>query len=61
MDSQGRVFVLEVNGNPDIGPSAGFARSLRAGGWEYADFVNALVHQACQRANREAANVKPGG
>jgi D-alanine-D-alanine ligase len=46
VDAQGNVFVLEINGNPDIGPSAGFARALRAGGMDYATFVDQLVRTA---------------
>ena len=42
MDSSGRVFVLEVNANPDIGPDAGFARMLRARGIRYEEFANQL-------------------
>jgi D-alanine-D-alanine ligase len=49
MDDQGRLYVLEVNGNPDIGPTAGFARSLRAAGMAYADFVERLVQTASER------------
>ena len=28
------IYILEINGNPDIGPSAGFARALGAAGIE---------------------------
>jgi D-alanine-D-alanine ligase len=45
-DDQGRVFVLEVNGNPDIGPSAGFARSLRSAAIVYEEFVERLVNNS---------------
>ena len=43
------IYILEINGNPDIGPSAGFARALRAAGIEYADFVERLVRTAAYR------------
>ena len=43
MDEQGRVYVLEINGNPDIGPSAGFARAPCAANAHYEDFVTGLV------------------
>jgi D-alanine-D-alanine ligase len=49
MDGGGRVFVLEVNGNPDIGPSAGYARALAAAGYEYDDFIERLTCRAQQR------------
>ncbi len=49
MDMQGEVFILEVNGNPDIGPTAGFARALRAGGISYEEFVDRLVRTARSR------------
>ncbi len=50
MDGQGQVYVLEINGNPDIGPSAGLARALRAGGWSYADFIERIVQTALSRS-----------
>lgn len=49
VDPQGHVFVLEVNGNPDISPTAGFARALEAGGIEYDGFIHHLVKNAYAR------------
>ncbi len=49
VDAQGRVFVLEVNGNPDISPTAGFAKALEAGGIEYDGFIHRLVKSAYAR------------
>jgi D-alanine-D-alanine ligase len=43
VDEHGRVFVLEVNANPDIGPSAGFARMLQAAEVSYQEFVGQLL------------------
>jgi D-alanine-D-alanine ligase len=49
VDDQGRTFILEVNGNPDISPSAGFARALRVAGFDYDDFICRLTEQAAAR------------
>lgn len=49
VDAGENVFILEVNGNPDLGPSAGFARALRAAGIEYGQFVERLVQNAVGR------------
>jgi D-alanine-D-alanine ligase len=46
MDDQGRVYVLEVNANPDIGLSAGFARALGVAGIGYEEFVERLVEHS---------------
>ena len=43
VDAAGRPYILEVNGNPDISPSAGFARQIRASGMRYEEFVCRLV------------------
>jgi D-alanine-D-alanine ligase len=59
MDDAGRVYVLEVNGNPDIGPNAGFARALRVAGISYEDFVDDMVRQAvAERVLRAPGNRK---
>ena len=51
-DRAGQVFILEVNGNPDAGPRAGFVRTLLAGGISYNEFVRRLVATAAGRARR---------
>lgn len=45
----GTPYILEVNPNPDISPQAGFARSLKAAGIPYENFVSRLVMMACKR------------
>lgn len=49
VDSQGQPFLLEVNPNPDIHPSAGFANALHAANIPYEDFLRRLVTSLWQK------------
>lgn len=49
LDADGRVYILEVNANPDISPSAGLARAILASGMSYNEFVIRLVETAAAR------------
>jgi D-alanine-D-alanine ligase len=51
VDAEQQVYILEVNGNPDIGPSAGFARALGAAGIAYSAFIDRLVNCAAIQKN----------
>ena len=54
IDERGRPWILEVNANPDIAPTAGLARMAGVAGIDY----GALVRQVCELAlerSREAA------
>ncbi|MEK7127665.1 MAG: ATP-grasp domain-containing protein [Patescibacteria group bacterium] len=42
-------YILEVNANPGIGPSDGAARSARAAGYTYPQFLEAIVSEALKR------------
>jgi hypothetical protein len=47
-------YILEVNCNPDVSPTAGFFRAFSLNGRTYADFVAMLIAYAEERiANRE--------
>ena len=47
----GEIFILEVNANPDAGPSAGLARALKVADISYTEFVRRLVATAAARGN----------
>ncbi len=49
VDGEGKVYVLEVNPNPDISPSSGMARALDADGIVYSQFVQKLLERALLR------------
>lgn len=46
IDRLGQIWILEVNGNPDLSPDAGLARALAASGEEYDRFLARLVEHA---------------
>lgn len=60
--SRGPQF-LEANPNPDIAPSSGFVRSLRAAGLDYPDFVDFLLDAVARRKQIKTspAGALPGG
>ncbi|MGH7135365.1 MAG: hypothetical protein ACREHD_06465, partial [Pirellulales bacterium] len=49
VDAADRPFILEINANPDISPSAGFDRQIRASGMTYNEFVCRTVQSAVAR------------
>ncbi len=50
LDARGEPMILEVNPNPDIGPSAGWARALRASGRDYGETLDVLARNAWDRS-----------
>ncbi len=43
MDNQGRIYVLEVNPNPDISPDSGAALQAETAGIKYTEFITKLA------------------
>ncbi len=49
LDAKGQLYVLEVNPNPDISDSAGFARSARAYGLSIEEAITRIAEYALER------------
>ena len=49
MDKKKRIYILEVNPNPDISPDAGAAIQASAAGMSYNDFIQKIVQLAMER------------
>jgi len=53
VDRDGKIYVLEVNPNPDISPQSGMNRALKVHGVAYGEFVRNLLERALHRKNGE--------
>ena len=49
LDRDGRLYVIEINPNPDISPQAGMTRAVKVQGMTYAEFIGGLIDRAYQR------------
>ncbi len=49
VDQDGRIYVIEVNPNPDISPQSGMSREIKAKGMTYVQFIEGLLEKALQR------------
>jgi D-alanine-D-alanine ligase len=49
MDNLRRIYVIEVNPNPDISPGSGFSKALKAAELSYEAFVERVIGFALQR------------
>lgn len=53
IDREGKIYILEVNPNPDISPHSGMARAIRVQGMTYSEFIGKVIEKALQRKNGE--------
>ncbi len=51
-DPEGRIQIIDINANPDIGPGSGFRKALAAADIRFEDFLDELIG-ARLRARRE--------
>ena len=49
LDRNGKIYVLEVNPNPDISPGSGMNRAIKAQGMTNTEFIGGLLEKALQR------------
>ena len=56
LDSENKLYVLEVNPNPDLTDGAGFMRSAGAAGFSYAQALKRIIMLAYARGNGRKPN-----
>lgn len=49
VNPEGKIYIIEVNPNPDISPQSGMTRSIKTQGMTYAEFIGNLLERALQR------------
>lgn len=49
VDQDGRMYVIDVNPNPDISPQAGMSRQIKVKGMTYEHFIGGVIEKALQR------------
>ena len=49
VDREGKIYVIELNPNPDISPQSGMTRAIEAQGLAYEEFIGGLLERALQR------------
>ena len=49
LDGEGKLYVIEVNPNPDISSNSGTIRQAEAAGLSYAQFVGKIIQLATER------------
>jgi D-alanine-D-alanine ligase len=55
MDEEGKLYVIEVNPNPDISPDTGAATQAKAAGMTYTRFVEKIVELALEKKWQQAS------
>jgi len=50
----GRIQIIDINANPDIGPGSGFRKALTAAGLRFEDFLDELIHARLHGRRGEA-------
>jgi len=53
MDALGEIYILEYNPNPDISPTAGYIKALKAAGITYDEFVTTQIDTAIKRKDHD--------
>jgi D-alanine-D-alanine ligase len=60
MDERGKIYVLEVNPNPDISPEAGVARQATASGMKYNQLIDRIIKLAWEKKKNDDKNKSRG-